>query len=433
VRFHMVARTGHRDLTEKLELPWDLPLAEWKSDRIVEVARGISRHVVRFIEYGGSLYALKELPERLAVREYRLLGELAARKVPVVEIVGVVSERGETDEAPGAQPPEAEMDAVLITRHLEFSLPYRSLFTGRGVPDVRNRLLDALSELLVRLHLAGFFWGDCSLSNTLFRRDAGALAAYLVDAETGELHPQLSDGQRLHDLEVAEMNIAGELMDLQAAEMFPAEEDPVETAEEVPKRYASLWTELTREEEFGPDERYRIDARLRRLNELGFDVEEVELVATSEGKNRLRLPARVVESGHHRRRLFELTGLWAQENQARRLLNDLAAYRCLLEVEQGRPLPEAVVAHRWLLEVFDPTVASIPETLRGKLEPAEVFHEILEHRWFLSETEGVDVGLEEAARSYIDNVLQFVPDEREVLPPRDTEELEALHVPAAES
>ena len=68
--------------------------------------------------------------------------------------------------------------------------------------------------LLVRLHLAGFFWGDVSLSNTLFRRDAGAFAAYLVDAETGELHDRLSDGQREHDLDIARVNIAGELMDL---------------------------------------------------------------------------------------------------------------------------------------------------------------------------------------------------------------------------
>lgn len=425
----MVARTGHPDFIARLDLPWHLPLAEWESERIVEVARGISRHVVRFIEYGGRLYALKELPERLAIREYRLLRELAERNIPVVEIVGVVTGRSPSERPAPLLRAADEMDAVLITRHLDFSLPYRTLFTGRGVPDVRNRLLDALSELLVRLHLAGFFWGDCSLSNTLFRRDAGALAAYLVDAETGELHPQLSDGQRRHDLEVAELNIAGELMDIQAAGTFPGDEDPVETAGEIPRRYASLWTELTREEEFGPDERYRIDARLRRLNELGFDVEEVELVATTEGKNRLSLPARVVEPGHHRRRLFELTGLWAQENQARRLLNDMAGFRCMLEIDQGRPLPEAVVAHRWLLEVFEPTVAAIPESLGAKLEAAELFHEILEHRWFLSEAEGRDVGLQQAVRSYVDNVLRFAPDEREVLPPTGTGEMEALTTP----
>ena len=150
--------------------------------------RGIHRHVVRFVEYEGALgpklYALKELPVELAQREYRLLRALAADEMPVVEAVGVVSERG------------GDLDAILITRHLDYSLPFRTLFARGSVPDLRRRLLDAGAELLVRLHLGGFFWGDCSLSNTLFRRDAGALAAYLVDAETGELHPSLSDGQR---------------------------------------------------------------------------------------------------------------------------------------------------------------------------------------------------------------------------------------------
>src|ERR671934_1977449 len=203
MKLQLVAKTGHPDF---LDLPWDRPLEEWESERLVEVVRGIGRHVVRFVDYDGSLYALKELPKRLADREYRLLRELEELSIPVVEAVGVVSGGGI---APG--------QAVLITRHLDFSLPYRSLFTGRGVVDLRNRLLDALAELLVRLHLRGFLWGDCSLSNTLFRRDAGALSAYVVDAETGELHPTLSDGQRRHDLEIAEENVAGELMDLQAA------------------------------------------------------------------------------------------------------------------------------------------------------------------------------------------------------------------------
>jgi uncharacterized protein DUF4032/lipopolysaccharide kinase (Kdo/WaaP) family protein len=415
MRFQMVARPGHPDF---LDLPWGLPLEQWRSDRLVEVTRGISRHVVRFANYDGSLYALKELPRRLADREYQLLRTLEAESIPVVEAVGVVTGRTADGEDP---------DAVLITRHLDFSLPYRTLFTGRGVPDIRNRLLDALAELLVRLHLAGFFWGDCSLSNTLFRRDAGGLAAYLVDAETGEMHPELSAGQRQHDLLVAEENIVGELMDLEAASRLPSDLDPVEAATDLVDRYERLWAEVIREESFGLDERFRIDARLRRLNELGFDVEEVELVGGDAGY-RLRLNPRVVEQGHHRRRLFAMTGLDVQENQARRLLNDLAGYRACLEQTEGLSLPDAVAAYRWLSEVFEPTIAAVPEELRGRLEPAEIFHEVLEHRWFLSEAAGADVGLKEAVASYVQNVLRHVPAERSVLP-TDTSELPPVPAP----
>src|SRR5207237_5437880 len=133
--------------------------------------------------------------------------------------------------------------AVLSTRDRAFSLPYRHLFTGRGVPDLRNRLMDALVRLLVRLHLGGFYWGDCSLSNTLFRRDAGALAAYLVDAETGEMHPRLTDGQRSYDIEIATENIAGEMFDLQAAGLLSESVDVIETVQSLRPRYERLWAE----------------------------------------------------------------------------------------------------------------------------------------------------------------------------------------------
>jgi hypothetical protein len=255
------------------------------------------------------------------------------------------------------------------------------------VRGLSARLLDALAILLVRLHLAGFYWGDCSLSNTLFRRDAGALAAYCVDMETGEWHETLTDGQRRIDLEVTELNVAGGLMDLQAQLGLPPDPDPLETAEALRRRYDQLWVELTTEEIIGRDERYRIEARMRRLNELGFDVDEVELVR-ADGGDRMILRTSVSEQGHHRRRLLGLTGLEAQENQARSLLNDLANFRASEEHRTGRPIAEQVAAYRWLTEVFEPTVAAIPHDLHGKLEPAEVFHEVIEHKWFLSESAG---------------------------------------------
>ncbi|HUP33312.1 MAG TPA: DUF4032 domain-containing protein [Gaiellaceae bacterium] len=406
-RLQLIARTGHPDF---LDLPWDEPLAEWQSERLVEVVRGIHRHVVRFVEYesdrGPKLYALKELPGEVARREYGLLRRLAADEMPVVEAIGVVTDRG------------GELDSILITRHLDYSLPFRTLFARGSVPDLRRRLLDAGAELLVRLHLGGFFWGDCSLSNTLFRRDAGALAAYLVDAETGELHPSLSEGQRRHDLEIAEMNVAGELADVEAELGREGELAAEETAAELVSRYEGLWDELTHEEAFGDDTRFRIDERLHRLNELGFDVEELELIAAEDGGYRLRLNPLVVEPGHHRRRLHALTGLMAQENQARRMLNDLARYRAELDRAGGRTVPETVAVHRWLSEVFEPAVAAIPAERWGKRDAAEVFHEALEHRWFLSQQAGEDVGLMPAVAAYVEGVLRHAPDERAVFEPR---------------
>lgn len=399
-------------------LPFDVPLAAWPDELIVYVPRGISRHLVRFVEVGGEVFAVKEATDRYVLREHGLLRALADHSVPVVEAYGTVVDR--VDDEGG------ELGGLLITRHLQFSQPYRSLFTGRSLPGLRTRLLDALVGLFVRLHLAGFYWGDCSLSNTLFRRDAGALAAYLVDAETGEMHPRLSDGQRSHDIEIATENIAGEMFDLQAAGLLSESVDVLEVVRAFRPRYDRLWTELTDDVVVPRAENYRINSRLRRLNELGFDVAELTINTEPDGL-RLHYDTQVVEAGHHQRRLFELTGLRVQENQARTLLSDLARFKAKWEDGVGHPVPDDAAARGWLDQKFYGTLDLVPPQLRVKLPDAELFHEISEHRWLLSERRGADVGRAAAVTSYVDNVLREIPDTRVDLasgPP--TEEFEPI-------
>ena len=89
----------------------------------------------------------------------------------------------------------------------------------------------------------------------------------------------------------------------------------------------------------------------------------------------------------------------------------------------GAPVPESVAACRWLHEVFVPATEAVPARLRGKREPAEVFHEILDHRWYLSERAGRDVGTDLAVRDYIDHVLPVASDEQRVLPVEPLDEL----------
>jgi hypothetical protein len=380
-----------------LDLPWSTPLAEWPADRLVALPRGISRHVVRFVRLGPTVYAVKETTERVAQREYDLLRQLERLDAPAVEAVAIVADR------PGGVEP------VLVTRHLQFSLPYRALFSHTLRAETTTRLLDALAVLLVRLHLYGFFWGDMSLSNALFRRDAGAFAAYLVDAETSALRGQLSRGQRAEDVELGRVNLYGEMLDLQAGGLLHHGIDPETVADDVVRRYEVLWHELTYEQEVaeGADVRHHVDKRIRRLNELGFDVGELQLSTAGQG---YRVRPKVVDAGHHTRRLLRLTGLDAEENQARKLLNDLDTYRAEHDLDD-----EQQAAHRWLTEVFEPVVRAVPTALRGKLEPTEVFLQVAEHRWYMSEERGRDVGLTVAVNSYLANVLRHRPDEEAVL------------------
>lgn len=400
MRVQLVQPAEH---TAVMTLPLAERLATWEDPGLHGVG-GLHRHVVRRWEHDDVTYVVKELPDRLVEREYRLLRHLADAELPTVEVVGSVTGRDGT-----------EGEGLLITRFLDYSLPYRTLLSGRGlhIPYLGDRLLDALAGLLVRLHLIGFYWGDCSLSNTLFRRDAGALLAYIIDVETAEVHPSLTEGQRNLDLQIGMENVAGDLTDLQMAGRLAEDIDPFETALAVERTYQDLWDELTRPEEFLRTETYRVDQRLRRLADLGFSVAEVELENVGDGQ-RIRAIPRVVEHGHHARRLAALTGLQTGENQARRLLHDIARYGAVLEARDQRRLPESLVAARWLDAVFMPAIDAIPATLTAKLEPAELYHHLLEHRWFMSEEAGIDVGMDEAVESYVATVLASAPDERAV-------------------
>jgi len=382
-----------------IPLPWEVPLADWPIDYLVALPRGISRHVVRFIKVGNSVYAAKEVLEELAIHEFRMLTDLHRTNTPAVEPLAVVTGRLDRHGEP--------LDPVLVTRHLEFSLPYRSLFAQGVRPDTVGRLLDAMVVLLARLHLVGFLWGDVSLSNILFRRDAGEFAAYLVDAETAEMHEALTAGQREHDLTIATTNLYGEFSDLEAGRMLDDSLDPLKLVESILTRYRELWAELTGVEEFSDQEVFRIENRVRRLNALGFDVAELSMETSTDGSV-IRIQPKVVDAGHHTRRLLRLTGLDVEEHQARRLLNDLDTFRA--RTNQGH-VDESVVAHQWLTECFQPVVTAVPPELRGKRESAQIYHEVLDYRWYASQRENREVPLLDATHGYIHDVLRALPDE----------------------
>ncbi|KQY96306.1 lipopolysaccharide kinase [Microbacterium sp. Root53] len=389
-----------------LTLPWSTRLEDWPASAIVKLPKGISRHVVRFSELSGHVVAVKETTAAMAQREYEMLGSLHRLDVPCVRRVAVIAGRATEDGTP--------LPAALVTAHLQFSMPYRALFTHALRPDTATRLVDALALLLVRLHNVGFYWGDVSLSNTLFRRDAGAFAAYLVDAETGELHENgLTDGQREHDLDLARTNIAGEIMDLAASGRLEGGVDPIAVADGIVSAYRALWRALHEQQTFSVSEAWRITERVRHLNELGFDIDEMAIQTTGDG-TRVSIQPKVVDAGHHTRRLIRLTGLDVEENQARRLLNDLDEFR----VRSGRSEDEEeLAAHEWLTEAFEPVVRAIPFELRAKLEPAEVYHQVLEHRWFLEEKREASVPLAEVLTSYIGDVLRHRRDEATIMGP----------------
>ncbi len=386
--FHV--RQGHPDF---LDLPWQRPLATWNEccERIVQVQRGLSRHEVVFVSYEEVIYAIKELPVSIGEREYNLLRELENRRLPAVTPVGHARVRRADD---------AEELSIVITRFLDSSLPYRTLFMHRGLERYRKRLLGTMASLLVRLHLSGFYWGDCSLSNLLFRRDAGALQAHVVDVETSEIHESLSDGQRQHELMIMEENITGELADLEAMGELPESLAVFETGKKIVQRYEQLWKEVTREEVIAPGERYHIQERIRALNGLGFSVDEVELIPAGDG-NQLRMRTIVTDRNYHTRQLHSLTGIVASDMQARQMLNEINAFKASLSRDLNRSVPTSNAAFRWLDEVYHPTLKQLAPLVDKTTDIPQLYCQVAEHKWYLSERAKQDVGLEKAVEDYL--------------------------------
>ncbi len=377
------------------DLPWQLPLSQWKDlvTRLVEVSQGVARHMVLFVNYRGKIFALKEMPFGVAEKEFELLRHCEGLHLPAVSpTCHLVTETVEGRKS------------VLITRYLEQSVPYRRIFMHPGLKPYRKYLLDAMAGLIVQLHLGGIFWGDCSLSNTLFRRDAGALRAYLVDAETAEFHERrLSPTLRFHDLQIMEDNVNGELVDLKAEGLLPVEETSVplsDTGTYIRLRYRDLWEEISREVILQPGETYRIQERIKALNDLGFSVRDVLLEQTRQGEQ-LRLRAVVTDRNFHHDQLQSLTGLEAEEMQARKMMNEIQEQKATLSRENNRSTPLSVAAFHWLEHTYLPATERLAKLVSGEMSLAELYCQVLEHKWYLSEKAGRDIGHQTAMDDYI--------------------------------
>ncbi len=382
-----------------LELPWHEPLARWDGDGLafVDLPVGASRHVVRFMVVDDGIVALKELPLEAGQREYEVMHELEARGAPAVRACGLVTRTG-------------DQSAIILTRYLARSFQFRRLFMRlpEGERRYRDQLLDAMTGLLVEIHRLGLFWGDCSLANTLLMRDGQRLQAYLVDAETSEIHDQLSDGQRAADIEIAIENVAGDLADmavLGGRSMDEIDED-FEAALSLSDRYQGLWDVLHSDVRIGRDQRYRVDRRLKAINQLGYVVDEVILEPGDDGSDDLHLRVAVAGRDYHSRRLRQLTGIEAGEGQSAILLNDLTAWAGMgwagswdsKERSSGRVLTRADGA-RWMLYAFEPAVAQLVTAVGEHIDPVQAYCDLLEVRWLLSEEAGHDLGNEAALAS----------------------------------
>lgn len=387
-------RPGNPDF---LDLPWEASISDWEHPRMVTMPIGVHRHPVEFVAYDEAIYAIKELPVRVAMKEYTVLVALQERTHRAAIPAGLVK-RTWLD-------PHDESSGAVVTRFVEHSFPYRRLVSGLGFGDRRSQMLDAVAGLLVELHIAGCFWGDCSLSNVLYRFDAGGIEAVMIDAETSELHPSLSTGQRMHDLEIMKENLAGEMSDIAAMNEAELADADLGLGEDIARRYEGLWAEITEPLVIEKNEAYRIRERISRINDIGFAVHDIEIEPTDAG-DVVTMTTRVGGRTFNSDRLGELTGVEASENQARLILGDLNYY--LAKHGDVSSTGKSVGTFKWLTNSFEPIVKQITEQWHGE-DPVQGYCDFLNHRMELATARGEDIPNDEAFKSWVDVGFPGVP------------------------
>ncbi|MFO7699050.1 MAG: DUF4032 domain-containing protein [Acidimicrobiia bacterium] len=367
-----------------VDLDWSQPINKWTTGRLVEMPEGIHRHEVVFVAYREGIYVIKELPPHLARHEFDILRQMeevtrhTARAAGYVERPWVARDR--------------EWAAAVITRYVSHAFPYRDLLSGIGFGHRRDALLDAFAGLLVELHLAGFYWGDCSLSNILYRWDASSIEAVMIDAETSRIYESLSLGQRLEDLAIMELNVAGEMADIAAERGADLDDADLFLGEEISQRYHSLWHELTTSLIVTAGDHFRIRQRIDRLHGLGFAVEDIDLIPVDNGTN-VKIRVKVGGRQYHSERLRQMTGIDISENQARVILTDLAYH----EAKFGRSSAtgKAVAAMQWRASVFEPLILRITDLLPGR-DPYQAYCDYLAFRLDMATERERDVTNDEA-------------------------------------
>ncbi|MBA3360301.1 MAG: DUF4032 domain-containing protein [Acidimicrobiia bacterium] len=394
----LTIRPGHPDF---LDLPWSKSLPTWNLPNMIDLPKGISRHEVRFLSYPQGIYVVKELAAMLAENDYRILRGLEAVGAPAVEAVGLVERR--------TSDPGEEMSAALITAYEPFSFSYRELLAGVGMAAVksdddrapgfgrrRNQMLDAFAGLLVELHVAGCFWGDCSLSNVLYRFDAEAIETIMVDAETARLYEDgLTDGHRGEDVELMIENVAGGMADIAAEMGVDVDLADFALGFDIADRYHNLWSEIGRTVTINSEERYRITERVERINQLGFDVEEVDLLPSIDDTSEMLIKVKVGGRSFHSNRLKALTGIDALEFQARAILADVHYFG-----GEGDATAKATNAIRWRVNHFEPMIARL-NALADLADPIQAYCDILNHRYQLAAAQKRDVTTEEALEDWL--------------------------------
>jgi hypothetical protein len=411
------------DWSRMRRLPWGAPLGEWgaRGATILAVRKGESRHEVVFVEAGARRYAIKETSPEAARREIVAFEQARARGAPTLEPVGWLVVAGELVEAGsvGGQALYLSGDnGYCVTRLAARALPQSILYRYPFTPPNKRLLWNAIAELLARLHEAGVYWGDPSLANVLIDLSDRQLRAVMADAETAEVAPgPLSEGLRRQDLEAFAESLAWQSEDIRLARRLGEEAQPIteDDSHYVLTRYEALRAERRRKRlPLGPLFARLVDleGRIERLGALGYGVLSLGAhtarppLADESGPHtelpRDELAIATVRPGWYADRVRELLGERVPRAAAEAIYRQLHVHKYLLSQRAGHDVGMEAAARDWLEQVHRPLMRFLDVYLSGADAGTRyaAYVGILNHTWQMSVSQGRAASIEEGALDY---------------------------------
>src|SRR6266699_4355417 len=395
-QFHMKA-----DDRRPLEgLPWRVPLAEWPEHGVVSLSirKGESRHTVIFVERAGSRYDIKETTPHMAEREISNLHEVERRGIPALSPVGSVTVREAPvlleEPGPAGIPQYISGDrgytvTRLAPRVVPHALLYRIPFTRRN----KQRIWSAVAVLMIELHEHGVYWGDPSLANVLIRIDGRRILAIMADAETAELFPEpASEGLREQDVASFGESLIWQAEDLRRERGLPEEETLVDEQDfrYFARRYRWLRREhaqLMTSPSFST--LYQVNRLMEGLNQWGYS-----LLSTT---GHVLQEVVTVLPGWYSRRIHELLGIRVPRVYARRFYNMILGHQAIMSQNEGRDVGIEEAAQHWYSSYHLPTILLLRKHLTSEQDPMRAYFSIMQHKWKLSRKAGYEIPLDEAA------------------------------------
>jgi hypothetical protein len=399
IQFQMGVEDRHR----LVALPWHVPLEQWPAFGVIplSIRRGASRHPVLFVESQTTRYAIKETTPRMAEREIRILYEVQRRGIPALSPVGSVivpappvllNERG-----PGNVPEYISGDrgytvTKLAPRVIPQALLYRIPFTRKN----KQRILAAIAVLLIELHEHGVYWGDPSLANILVRLDGRHIMAIMADAETAELFSgTVSDELREQDIESFGESLLWEAEDLRYAQGLGEEEQLVDDKDfrYFQQRYRLLRREhqqITSSSSFSS--LFQVERMLETLNKVGYSLFDMSGHAIQQFAT--------VMPGWYQTKIRELLGITVPRQYARRFYNTILGHQAMMSQHEGRDVRLEEAAQHWYTYYHLPTVLLLRRHLSSDQDPMQVYFAIMDYKWKMSMKAGYEIPIDEAALAW---------------------------------